>query len=73
MMPFELRSAGATYQMGIQRCLHTQLGSNAKAYVDDVAIKTREDKLLISEMAETFHNLRKLSDYPTHPGGPGSP
>jgi hypothetical protein len=28
-MPFRLKSAGATYQRGIQRCLHSQLGRNA--------------------------------------------
>jgi hypothetical protein len=25
---------------GIQQCLHTKLGHNAEAYVDDVVIKT---------------------------------
>jgi hypothetical protein len=39
-MPFRLKSAGATYQRGIQRCLHSQIGCNAEVYVDDVVIKT---------------------------------
>jgi hypothetical protein len=30
-MPFELKSVGATYQRGIQQCLHSQLGRNAEA------------------------------------------
>jgi hypothetical protein len=59
-MPFGLKSIGATYQWGIQWCLHSQLGRNAKAYVDDVVIKTREDEGLISDLAETFENLRKF-------------
>jgi hypothetical protein len=59
-MSFGLKSAGATYQRGIQWCLHTQLGCNAKAYVDDVVIKTREDEGLISDLADKFDNLRKF-------------
>jgi hypothetical protein len=60
-MPFGLKSAGATYQWGIQRCLHSQLGRNAEAYIDDVVIKTQEDEGLISNLAETFNNLRKFN------------
>jgi hypothetical protein len=59
-MPFELKSAGATYQRGIQRCLHSQIGRNAEAYVDDVVVKTQEEDGLISDLAETFNNLRKF-------------
>jgi hypothetical protein len=59
-MLFRLKSAGATYQRGIQCFLHTQLGCNAKAYVNDVVIKTQEDEGLISNLAETFDNLRKF-------------
>jgi hypothetical protein len=59
-MPFRLKSASATYQRGIQCCLHTQLGCKAEEYVDDVIIKTREDEGLISDLAETFDNLRKF-------------
>jgi hypothetical protein len=59
-MPFGLKSAGATYQRGIQWCLHSQLGCNAEAYIDDVVVKTQEDEGLISDLAETFDNLRKF-------------
>jgi hypothetical protein len=59
-MLFELKSVGATYQRGIQQCLHTQLGRNIEAYVDDVVVKTHEDKGLISDLVETFDNLRKI-------------
>jgi hypothetical protein len=60
-MPFRLKSAGATYQRGIQKCLHSQIGRKVEAYVDDVVIKTREEEGLISDLAETFDNLRKFS------------
>jgi hypothetical protein len=59
-MPFGLKSAGATYQRGIQRCLHSQLRRNTEAYIDDVVVKTREDERLICDLAETFDNLRKF-------------
>jgi hypothetical protein len=59
-MPFRLKSVGATYQRGIQWCLHSQLGRNAEAYIDNVVIKTREDEGLISDLVETFNNLRKF-------------
>jgi hypothetical protein len=59
-MPFGLKSASATYHRGIQWCLHSQLGRNVEAYVDDVVIKTWEDKGLISDLAESFDNLRKF-------------
>jgi hypothetical protein len=59
-IPFRLKSMGPTYQRGIQRCLHSQLGCNAEAYVVDVVIKTQEDEGLISDLIETFDNLRKF-------------
>jgi hypothetical protein len=59
-MPFRLKSAGTTYQRGIQWCLHSQLERNVEEYIDDVVVKTREDKGLISDLVETFNNLRKF-------------
>jgi hypothetical protein len=59
-MPFGLKSAGATYQRGIQWCMHSQIGCNAEAYVDNVVIKTQENEGLISDLAESFDNLRKF-------------
>src|SRR5438105_15519224 len=42
----------------MQRCLHDQLGRNMEAYVDDVIIKFRVKEDLISDLSETFTNLR---------------
>jgi hypothetical protein len=39
---------------------HYQLGRNVEAYVDDIVVKTREDEELISDLVETFDNLRKF-------------
>jgi hypothetical protein len=59
-MSFGLKSAAATYQRGIQWCLHSQLERNAEAYVDDMVIKTQGDEGLISDLTKTFYNLRKF-------------
>jgi hypothetical protein len=60
IMPFWLKSVGATYQQGIQRRLHSQIGRSIEVYVDDVVIKTQEEEGLISDLTETFGNLRKF-------------
>src|SRR5437773_4957254 len=59
-MPFGLKIAGATYQRAMQRCLHDQLGHNVEAYVDDVVIKSQVKEDLISDLSETFTNLRRF-------------
>jgi hypothetical protein len=59
-MSFEFKSAGATYQKGIQQCLHSQLECNVEAYVDDVVVRTQEDEGLIFYLAKTFDNMRKF-------------
>jgi hypothetical protein len=59
-MPVGLKSVGATYQQGIQWCLHSQIGCNVEVYVDDVVIKSQEEEGLIFDLVETFDNLRKF-------------
>jgi hypothetical protein len=58
-MPFGLKNAGATYQRTMQRCLHDQIGRNVHAYIDDIAVMSRKGNDLISDLQETFDNLRK--------------
>jgi hypothetical protein len=59
VMPFGLKNAGATYQRMMQNCLGSQIGRNIQVYIDDVVITTREEKSLISDLAETFDNLSR--------------
>src|SRR5437016_236905 len=59
-MLFGLKNTGATYQRAMQRCLHDQLGCNVEAYVNDVIIKSRVKEDLISDLSETFTNLRRF-------------
>jgi hypothetical protein len=57
---FGLKNVGATYQKAIQNCLKSQIGKNVEAYVNDVVIKTMEQDQLITDLAETFTNLREF-------------
>ncbi|KAK1613426.1 hypothetical protein QYE76_037099 [Lolium multiflorum] len=50
---------GATYQRTMQRCLKDQIGRNVHAYVDDIAVMTRKGSDLLSDLKETFDNLRR--------------
>ena len=43
-MPFGLKSAQATYQRCVQNCLHTQIGRNVHAYIDDIVVKSRANE-----------------------------
>jgi hypothetical protein len=60
-MPFGLKNAGATFQRLMRKALGAQMGRNAKAYVDDNVIKTREGHTFIEDLEETFANLRKVN------------
>ncbi|KAK1632952.1 hypothetical protein QYE76_007267 [Lolium multiflorum] len=55
----KLLEAGATYQRTMQRCLKDQIGRNVHAYVDDIAVMTWKGSDLISDLTETFENLRR--------------
>ncbi|KAK1631039.1 hypothetical protein QYE76_005354 [Lolium multiflorum] len=58
---FLMRIPGATYQRTMQRCLKDQIGRNVHAYIDDIAVMTRKGSDLISDLTETFDNLRSSS------------
>ena len=60
-MPFGLKNAGAAYQRCIQKCLHDQIGRNVQAYVDDIVVKTKKKGDLLTDLAETFANLRRFN------------
>jgi hypothetical protein len=60
VMTFDLRNVGATYQKATQKCLKSQIGKNVEAYVEDVVVKTTEEDKLITDLTETFANLREF-------------
>jgi hypothetical protein len=57
-MPFELKNAGATYQRGIQFYFKGQIGHNLEVYVDNIVVKSQRSSNLISDLEETFNNLK---------------
>ncbi|GJR16163.1 reverse transcriptase domain-containing protein [Tanacetum coccineum] len=60
-MPFRLKHVGATYQWLIDSTFQSQIGRNLEAYVDEMVIKSNDEKMLLADVAETFDNLRKIN------------
>ncbi|GJZ73307.1 reverse transcriptase domain-containing protein [Tanacetum coccineum] len=60
-MPFGLKNAGATYQRLVDSTFQSQIGRNLEAYVDDMVIKSRDEKMLLADISETFDNLKKIN------------
>ncbi|GJR98356.1 reverse transcriptase domain-containing protein [Tanacetum coccineum] len=60
-MPFGLKNAGATYQRLVDSTFQSQIGRNLEAYVDDMVIKSKDEKILLADIAETFDNLKKIN------------
>ena len=58
-MTFGLKNAGATYQRCMNSCLESQIGRNVHVYIDDVVVKSTRQTDLVSDLAETFANLRR--------------
>ncbi|GJS30432.1 reverse transcriptase domain-containing protein [Tanacetum coccineum] len=56
-MPFGLQNARATYQRLVDTTFQSQIGRNLEAYVDDIVIKSNDEKVLIADIAEMFDNL----------------
>nr|GEW46452.1 hypothetical protein [Tanacetum cinerariifolium] len=60
-MPFRLKNATATYQRLVDSTFKCQIGMNLKAYVYDMVIKSKDEKMLLADIAETFDNLKKIN------------
>ncbi|GJS03653.1 reverse transcriptase domain-containing protein [Tanacetum coccineum] len=59
--PFGLKNAGATYQRLVDSTFQSQIGRNLEAYVDDMLIKSKDERMLLADISETFDNLRKIN------------
>jgi hypothetical protein len=59
-MTFGLKNGGATYQKCVHTVLESQIGRNVEAYIDDIVVKSRKRGDLLSDLEETFGNLRKF-------------
>ncbi|GKV30660.1 hypothetical protein SLEP1_g39449 [Rubroshorea leprosula] len=59
MMPFGLKNAGATYQKMVTIVFRAQIGRNLEVYVDDIVVKSLKARDHLTDLEETFNNLRK--------------
>jgi hypothetical protein len=60
-MSFGLKNVGATYQWYMQFCFTEQIGHNLEVYVNDTMIKSQKSGNLISDLEETFNNIRRFN------------
>ncbi|GJZ90000.1 reverse transcriptase domain-containing protein [Tanacetum coccineum] len=60
-IPFGLKNARATYQRLVDSTFQSQIGRNLEAYVDDMVIKSKDEKMLLPDIAKTFDNLKKIN------------
>ncbi|GKV50197.1 hypothetical protein SLEP1_g56910 [Rubroshorea leprosula] len=59
MMPFDLKNAGATYQKMVTIVFRAQIGKNLEVYVDDIVVKSLKAEDHLTDLEETFNNLKK--------------
>ncbi|GKV33305.1 hypothetical protein SLEP1_g41831 [Rubroshorea leprosula] len=59
MMPFDLKNAGATYQKMVTIVFRAQIGRNLEVYVDDIVVKSLKADDHLTDLGETFNNLRQ--------------
>jgi hypothetical protein len=60
-VPEGLKNAGYTFSRMIAIILHPRLRRNILAYVDDIVVKSIQRRDHISDLAETFANLRAVN------------
>nr|GFA27914.1 reverse transcriptase domain-containing protein [Tanacetum cinerariifolium] len=60
-MPFGLKNAGASYQRLVDSTFQHKIGRNLEAYVDDMVIQSKDEKMLLADIAKTFDNLKKIN------------
>ena len=61
VMPFELKNTGATYQRLINRMFTHKIGRNVQVCVDDMLVKSLWEDYHLSDLQETFDNLRSYT------------
>ena len=58
VMPFSLKSTGATYLRLMKKMFTYQIGRNVQVYVDDMLVKSQREKDHLDDLKETFDTLR---------------
>jgi hypothetical protein len=60
-MPEGLRNAGPTFCRMTKATLKDQVGRNVLSYVDDIVVASKKKASYISDLAETFANMREAN------------
>ncbi|GJV41998.1 reverse transcriptase domain-containing protein [Tanacetum coccineum] len=60
-MLFRLKNVGATYQRLVDTAFQSLIGRNLEAYVDDMVIKSNDEKVPIEDIVETIDNFRRIN------------
>ncbi|GJZ04185.1 reverse transcriptase domain-containing protein [Tanacetum coccineum] len=55
------KKPGATYQRLVDKAFKSQIGRNLEAYVDDMVVKSKSEREMLADIAETFDNLRRIN------------
>ena len=61
VMPFGLKNAGATYQRLVNHMFCPQIEQNVEVYVDDMLVKSLDEKKHLDDLQETFDTLRRYN------------
>ena len=58
---FGLKNARATYQRLVNHMFHPQIGQNVEVYMDDMLMKSLDEKKHLDNLQETFDTLRRYN------------
>ena len=61
MISFSLKNAGATYQRLVNHMFCPQIGQNVEVYLDDMLVKSLDEKKHSDNLQETFDMLRRYN------------
>jgi len=60
-MPFGLKNAGATYRRLVNHMFCPQIGGNVKVYVDDMLVKSLDEKKHLEDLQKTFDTVKRYN------------
>ena len=58
VMPFGLKNLEATYQRLVNHMFRPPIGRNVEVYMDDMLVKSVDEKKRLEDLQETFETLR---------------
>nr|GEU42541.1 reverse transcriptase domain-containing protein [Tanacetum cinerariifolium] len=60
-MPFGHKNVRVTYQRLVDTTFQSQIERNLEEYVDDMVIKSNDEKVMIEDITKTFNNLWRIN------------